>query len=159
MANSSRGEVDFSYKDKNYRFKLNNAGRREAESFLLLHGNELTKKIDVAGLGPGELRTAVFFGVTRKFHARDFPNVASVETYLDDFEDDLMDLLDDEKTEEAQELNRELEASLLAAFFRADKKIVLKRLKGEPVDEDTPEEEAPKETQETKKPKKADEAA
>ena len=158
MANPSRGIVDFNYKDKHYSFKLNNAGRREAESFLELHGNELTRKIDIAGLGPGELRTAVFFGVTRKFHSRDFPNVASVETYLDEFEDDLMDLLDDEKTEEAQELNRELEASLLAAFFRADKKIVLKRLKGEPVDEDS-KEEAPKETSEPKKPKKTIEAA
>lgn len=156
MANPSRGEVDFWFGEKHLTFKFTNRGQRECEDFLGVQGAALARKID-AGIG-AELKTGLFLGATRKYHAREYPNIVAVDNFMDEFEDAKVDT---EDPEVARDMELELQAALLAAFFRDDKKRIKRILSGEaPIEEPSEEvpavEESPDEVPKakTKAPKK-----
>lgn len=146
MANPSRGEVDYETPDgipgpRALTLKFSNAGRRAAEDMLDMESGEIMQNL--GKVGPGDrIKTALFFGATRKHHARDFPNVFAVDNFMDDFADAKEDA---EEASEGAALDMELEliASLLAAYQRTDKKGLLKRFRGE-LGADEPEDEGPK---------------
>ena len=153
MANPERGEVDYSYEttDKNgnpiqktLTLKFSNAGRRATEDMLGMESGEIVQNLGKAG--PGDrIKTGLFFGATRKHHARDFPNVFAVDEFMDEFVEAKEDA---EEAAEGAALDMEFEliASLLAAYQRTDKKVLLKRYRvAAGLDEEEPsEEEVPK---------------
>ena len=154
MANPSRGEVDYNPPEgcpgpKALTLKFSNAGRRAAEDMLDMESGQIMENLGKTG--PGDrIKTALFFGATRKHHARDFPNVFAVDNFMDDFTDAKEDA---EEASEGSALDMELEliASLLAAYQRKDKKVLLKMFKGELDASDEAEEEAPKAAKADKK--------
>ena len=151
MANPSRGEVDYNPPEgcpgpSALTLKFSNAGRRAAEDMLDMESGQIMENLGKTG--PGDrIKTALFFGATRKHHARDFPNVFAVDNFMDDFTDAKEDA---EEASEGSALDMEFDliASLLAAYQRTDKKVLLKRFKGEL---DDAEEEAPKAAETGKK--------
>lgn len=140
MANPHKGEIEYIFTtfadngervEKYYTLKLNNEGKSAAEEFLGVQGQALAQMID-QGMG-SRLRAALFFGATRKFHARDFPRI---QPHVFEFLDELDDAVQAVEQEEGIDMMRELDSSLLAAFMRTDKKRIKNLLSGIPPDED-----------------------
>lgn len=142
MANPQAGEVSYVFNDgkneKHYTFKFSNRGKVETETQAEMSRQEILRSLDTGF--SDKVRTALFWGATRKFHARDFPNVAMVDGFYDDFDDAIAEAEDG-----GWELQQELVSALMAAFLRADKNEFKRRMQGEaPAEEE--EEEAPKAT-------------
>ena len=132
MANPHKGEVDFSFNDKNYTLKFTNSGRVAAETELDMEAPEINAKMDKGGPGP-RIVSALFFGATRKFHLRDFPNMQAVHAFMDEIEE-----ADDDIEEADDKHYLDLIISLMAAYMRTSKKELQDRMKGvTDEDEDT----------------------
>ena len=143
MANPERGEVRFEFDGKSYTFKFSNAGKRAMQSFTGWDGLEIADRINT-GRFDESLITGLFFGATRKFHARQFPNDATVDNFIDRINDE----------EDENESTRELLVTLLAAYLRQDPKEIRRGLFGTGEDEDAPEvDEPPAETDGDEAPK------
>lgn len=125
MANPERGEVDFDFNGKRYVLKFNNAGRRVVEEELGLDAPEITARlVGAVGRGAGpRIFSALFFGATRKYHARDFPVPQTVDLFMDSIEE-----ADDEA--ENSDNQTELAFSLMAAFLRQPKQQLKDALSG-----------------------------
>lgn len=126
MANPDRGEVDYYFEDKHYTLKFSNAGRRVAEAELNMEAPEITRKLSTGG--GARILTALFYGATRKFHARDFPNMAFCDQHMDAIED------------AGQEAAIELYISVAAAYLRVDKADLKRQILGEEPDDEASEE-------------------
>ena len=149
MANPQRGEVDYEFDGKHYVFKFSNAGRRATEDMLGMEAGEINQKMGVAG---DRIKTGLFWGATRKHHTRDFPNITAVDNFLDDFADAKA-----EADDGGDGLEIDLVTSLLAAYLRQDKKVLMGQIEGE-ADEDEEEasgEEAPKAKKRARPPSEA----
>lgn len=133
MANPNRGEVDLDINGRHLTLKFTNRGQRECEAFLEAQGVALARKID-QGIG-AELKTGLFLGATRKFHAMDFPTIPSIDNFMDEFDDAKFDTEDPDL---ARDMELELQAALLAAFFRDDKKRIKRILMGPDGEEEAP---------------------
>ena len=118
MANPDRHEIQFKLEDKRYLLTFNNEGKRIAEEVIGMGWPAISEVIDREGLG-FRLQTGLFFGASRKYHRRDFPNLAAVDTLLDTLEDA------DEETQ------TDFIATLIALFLRDSKEEWVKRLNGE----------------------------
>lgn len=159
MANPTRGEVDYVFDGKHYTFKFGNAGKRATEDMLDMESSDIMRKLDAPG---DRIKTALFFGATRKHHLRDFPNLGMVDRFMDD----ITDAKDDcETPEEAQEIEVELLSSLYAAYLREDKskfqEMLRAMFRGEILDPEQlqDDEEGKAQEQETKGKEKKEQAA
>ena len=141
MANPHRGEVSYEFDGKHYVLKFTNSGRIAVEDMLNMEEGEILQRIGQAG---SRIKTALFFGATRKYHARDFPNAAAASSFMDEHAD-----AKDDAEDGGEELEIDLIASLLAAYLRQDKEEMVKRFKGEEPSENG--EDAPKAETATRK--------
>lgn len=114
MDNPERGEVGFTFGGKTLTFKFSNAGKRAVESALEMEKSDIVRKISTYSVGD-RMISALFFGATRKYHARDFTSLSAVDDYLDLVAD----------SEDADELDLDLTACLIAAYLRTTKKSIL----------------------------------
>lgn len=153
MANPTRGEVDFKFatadgEDRHYTFKFSNAGRRAMEDALGMEAPEINMKLDTGQVGPRVL-SALLFGATRKFHARQLPSMNAIDA--------LMDAIDeaDEEVEGDTPNGTELFLAIASAYLRVDKKELRERMEGGA----PPEEEDPKAEKKAKAEPKAEKSA
>ncbi|MDP9475780.1 MAG: hypothetical protein M3R38_08835 [Actinomycetota bacterium] len=148
MANPNRGEVDYdnptSTGPNTMTLKFSNSGRRATEDMLNMESQEILRKLDSAG---DRIKTALFWGATRKHHMRDFPSLPTVDNWMDEFAD-----AKDDAEDGGQELEIDLITSLMAAYLRRDKKELQRIIEGN-TPEDA-EEEGIKKAEEAKKTKK-----
>ncbi len=97
-----------------------------------MESQEILRKLDSAG---DRIKTALFWGATRKNHMREFPSLPTVDSWFDDFAD-----AKDEAEDDGAALEIDLITSLMAAYLRRDKKELQRIIEGN----DPEEEEAPK---------------
>ncbi len=91
------------------------------EDFLGMESSEILAKINTGRLG-ARIVTGLFWGATRKFHARDFPSVADVDAYMDEIDDEADD---DSKA------GQNILVALVAAYTRSNPSEIEAALMGE----------------------------
>jgi hypothetical protein len=122
VTNPDKHEIPFRLGEKQYLLTFNNEGKRVAEDVIGMGWPKIGETIDREGMG-FKLQTGLFFGASRKYHRRDFPNIATVDALLD-------------KLEEADdETQTEFVATLIALYLRDKKEEWVKRLNGELIEE------------------------
>lgn len=144
MADIARGEVGLDIKfDKDrtdhFILKFTNSGHRAMEDFLGVESSEIIWRINTGRLG-ARIITGLFYGATRKFHRNEFPDIDSIDAYMDEIDDE---------AEEQDEAAQSMLIALIAAYTKSNPSDIEAALMGE-------EEEAPKGRQPAKKtPKKS----
>lgn len=157
MANPSKGEVPFDFKDAegndhHFVFRFTNEGKRLTEEAANMTRGEILQTLN---FGQGDsIMSALFYGATRKNHKREFPMwPRSVDTFFDDVFDPASD--EHEPAEDELPLEMELFISLVAAYQRIEKNTIRRQILGEL--DDTEPEEAPKDKkQKNKEPEKTE---
>jgi hypothetical protein len=135
MANTKRGEVDFTFTDidgdeRRFVLKFNNQAKVGVEQHLGMARGQILQQFVQSGGEADQIRHALFFHGTRKHHQKELKTPNAVYAVLDDL-DEAMDEADDG----GRAMRQDLMASLMAAYTRSDKAELLSMLQGEP-DED-----------------------
>lgn len=130
MANPHKGEVDYYFDDKHYIFKFSNQGHCVTEEWLGLDGPVILGRLGSPG---PRILTGLLLGATRKYHAREFPNISFCHNFMDEVREAGAEEFDDLRT------------SLAAAYLGIGKQELIRRM-SPPSPEDNPDpEESPKE--------------
>lgn len=130
MANPERGEVglDVPFTDDrtdHFILKFTNSGHRAMEDFLNMESSEIVWRINSGRLG-ARLVTGMFWGATRKFHRNEFPDVDSVDDYMDEIDDE---------AENQDAAAQKMLIALIAAYTKSNPSDIETALMGEEADE------------------------
>jgi hypothetical protein len=145
MANPHKGEVPFTFEDEegnrqHFVFRFSNEGKRLTESAAGMTKGEIMQALN-SGDADG-IKSALFWGATRKNHRREFPVwPQSVDNFFDDVFDPVAD--EHEPGDGEIPLHLDLLMSLISAYQKRDKAEMLKAFFGDD-DEEASEPEAPK---------------
>lgn len=122
MANPHRGEVDYYFGEKHYILKFSNQGHCVTEEWLGLDGPEILSRLSTPG---PRILTGILFGATRKYHARDLPNIMFCHNFMD------------EVREAGAEEYDDLRTSLAAAYLGIGKEELIRRMSPPTPEEDS----------------------
>lgn len=123
MGNPSR-ERQIRVEDDVYTIVFNNAGLRAAEDMLGEGGNALRQHVNTMQISD-RIETALLWGATRKFHARDVRDIDDV----DQLKDRINDYYEEEDDEDAVIDN--YMAPLIACYLRVSNAYIGALMKGE----------------------------
>lgn len=131
MANSVRGEVDFSFTDVDdeqriYTLKFNNQAKVAVEQQLKMTRAEILQAFATGNGEADEIRFALLFQGTRRHHSKDLKTPNAIFQLLDDFDDARSEAKDG-----GIALSQEFMASIMAAYTRQDKDELLEMLRGD----------------------------
>jgi hypothetical protein len=126
MADIARGEVSLDVpfnKERTDTFilKYTNSGHRAMEDFLGMEDSEIVERINTGRLGT-RLVTGLFWGATRKFHRTEFPDINSVDEYMDEIDDE---------SDQQDEAAKNIIVALVAAYTKSNPSDLEAALMGE----------------------------